>query len=295
MPDFEPLPRRPRAPVFEPRTGDFAVVVGKAKHRRRRHLGAAGAGVAGLAAVVALSTGGAGGTFGLDPAPPAAGVTAPPETPAPSESPEPEPTASPDPEGSAAPGGEEEPGPNGGPATEPGETPIDDGPLRPDRPLRARPVFVRDDIAKSPTMVCDTDLGVLVPAAGWCLHYDGPSTAQIGVEIPYRLLACRHIGRGGATLTFDTEQQVEFEVTGSGGRREWHWSADYPFPQRKNTVRVEDGRCARWTIEWDAIGDDGDYLRPGGYSFSPTLSPSDWGAGTGPMAVGAAYGLTLTE
>ena len=298
MPELDPLGRPPRRPSFAPRSGDFDAMVGRAKRRRRRHYQAAGAGLAGVLAIVAVASVNGAGSVGLDPVQPATGVTASPST-APSPVPTASPSETPSEEPGASPSEEPDAPPSGEPSPAPGEwhteaPPSYDADEEPHRPARSRPVFVRDDVANDPAKVCDTDPS-FVTAAGWCLRYDGPSRVQSEVPNEYRLLACRHQpGRGGATLTFDTEQQVDFVVT-QGQREEWHWSAGYAFPRRETTVRVEEGRCARWTVVWDGTGDDGDPLRAGSYWISPYLMPSDWGAGTGAMGVGSAYEVEITD
>jgi hypothetical protein len=300
MPDLDPLPNRPRVPVFTPRTGDYAAMVGRAKHRRRRHLAGAGAGFAGVAVVVAIATGGAGGTFGLEPVRPATtGVHAAGETPAPSATPEPSetPTATTAPGETAAapndPAGPTEAAQPAGSAApgDPGDEQPDDQPP----PRATAPVVVRDEVANDTTKVCDTDPSV-VTAAGWCLRYDGPASVRAGDNHVYRSLLCRTVGRGAATVTFQTEQQVDFRVTGPNGREEWHWAGGWTFPPNETRVTVPEGRCARWTVQWDATGDDGDLVRPGSYSISPDILVSDWGEGTsGAMVVSSIYDLEITS
>ncbi len=294
MPELGPLPRRPRAPVLQPRDGDYLGVVDRARHRRRRHLGATGAGVAGAAAVLAFAISHGGGTYGLQPVSPPAGVgrqvhgdpTAPPESPNSDPGPA-SPSATADAGrdgGSAGPGEATDPGDVAGPVPgEPGGTAA---------PPHVRPVVVRDDVADDPTSVCDTDPSI-VTATGWCLRYVGPRTIRTGSTHTYRVLACRSVGRGTATLTFSTEQQVDFRVY-TPYRTEWHWSQDYPFPKRESTVTVADSRCARWSVTWDSVGDDGDAVPPGSYTFSPDVLVSDWGTG-GAMSVGTAYTFTIEE
>jgi Intracellular proteinase inhibitor len=294
MPELDPLPRPPRPPVLAPRTGDFAEVVTRARHRRRGRYGAAGASMAGLVAVVALAASHSGGTYGLEPAPPAATtVTGGDASPAPSPTASPADTTPPSATATAAPGDTTGDGTYGGsggtPA--PGEVTIDPGEPLPGA-AAVRPVVVRDEIAYDATVVCDSDPSV-VSATGWCLRYAGPTTAQQGVDQTYRVLACRHPGRGAATLTFPTEQQVEFSVY-DYDRTEWHWSADYPFPKRQTSVTVGEARCARWSVHWDTTGDDGDPVAPGQYSLSPDVLASDWGDGVA-MSYGTAIDLTITE
>jgi hypothetical protein len=298
MPDLDPLPGRPRVPDFRPRTGDYATVVGRAKGRRRRHLTAASAGAAGVAVVVALSVGGGGGSFGLKPVEPALpGTTSAPAAPpaaSPTAEPQPEPentatpaTTTPDPEG---PGASEEPSP----APVPVESPVSAGPDEPHgHPLPVPPpVVVKDFIRNPATELCDSDPSLL-SGAGWCLRYQGPAQVASGTVHEYRTLACRPAGRGDGVLRFDTAQEVEFVVR-YGEREEWRWSGGYKFPKDRHDVAVDEGYCARWTIEWDATGDDGDPLRPGTYSMSPYVATVFEGNGLW-MSTASAYSLEVTE
>lgn len=294
MPELDPLPRRPRPPSFAPRTGDYAAVVGRAKRRRRKHLSGAGAGLAGVLAVVALTTGGA-GTIGLRPVEP---VTSPGgatyETGAPEESAAPDPRPAPSPEKSGEPAPDESPAPGDEPDA---EVTIDPGPLDPGEdphpPAAVRPVFVREIVPNDPGKVCETDPSFVTPT-GWCLRYDGPSVVQVGVVHEYRLYVCRHLGRGPGTLTFGTEQQIDFRVTSGDSRVEWTWAGGYRFPKQETKVTVAEGRCVRWTVEWDATGNDGDPMRAGAYSFSPDLDDVDWGSGMYASA-STAYPLEIVE
>ena len=48
------------------------------------------------------------------------------------------------------------------------------------------------------------------------------------------------------------------------------------------TVTVEGGRCARWTVRWDLVGDDGARVRPGDYFVTVGIAisrPADAGTG----------------
>ena len=294
MPELDPLPRRPRPPSFAPRTGDYAAVVGRAKRRRRKHLSGAGAGLAGMFVVVALATGG-GSTVGLRPVEP---VTSPGgttyETGAPEESatPDPEVTPSPEKSGEPAPDGSAAPGEVPGP-----EETIDPGPLDPGEdphpPAVTRPVFVRDEVADDTTRVC-TVPATFVASTGWCLHYSGPSLVQIGVVHEYRLEVCRQAGRGTGTLTFPTEQQIDFQVTSGDQRVEWSWVGRYRFPRKETAVSAAEGRCVRWTVQWDATGNDGDPMRAGTYQFVPHLTHVDWGSGAS-GSVGMSAELEIVE
>lgn len=291
MPELDPLGRPPRRPSFTPRTGDFDAMVGRARRRRRHHYQVAGAGLASVLAVVAFVSANGAGSVGLDPVEPLTGVTASPSTaPSPEPTPEEPPASEPPEEEQAGAPSEEptgEPAPGFHPAPPPTATPY------PAAPSRPRPAVTRDEVANDPAKICDTDPS-FVTATGWCLRYDGPALVQAEVPHEYRLLACRSAGRGAATLTFETEQQVDFVVS-QGERQEWHWSGGYEFPRNETRVSVAEGRCARWIVGWDATGDDGDPLRPGEYWISPYLLPSDWGAGTGGMSVASAYDLEVTE
>ncbi|HWL35885.1 MAG TPA: BsuPI-related putative proteinase inhibitor [Frankiaceae bacterium] len=300
MPELDPLPQRPRVPVFAPRTGDYAAVVGRAHHRRRRHLASAGAGVAGVAVLVALTTGGAAGSFGLDPVQPAKGIEAPEESPVPGESPTPEPSEEP----TAGPGESEEPGENGGPeeSPEPQEEPrpsesdvvIDPGPGGDDPPPPARkPYVLREDVPMQ-TAQCETDAGPAA-AAGWCFRYEGLASVRAGEVHPYRMSVCRHLGRGTGTLKFAGEQQVDFVVQGNG-RDEWRWSGGYEFGKAPTEVKVAESRCVRWTVTWDGTDDFGEHVRPGQYQMSPDLKVTDWGdAIGGSTSYGFGYPLEVTE
>jgi hypothetical protein len=298
MPDLDPLPRRPRPPVLAPRTGDLAEAVHRAKRRRRRHLGATASGAAGLALLVALTGGHPIGTSTLEPLPPATGGGYDTTT-TPSPAPAAEPT--PDPEDPAEPGGSGEPG-QGDP--EPGGEPAPEEPGDPDRedpadprdehaplpaPPAARPVAVRDEVAH-PGADCDSATTTLT-ADGWCLISDSPSVVRSGEVRQYRVLACRIVGRGAGVLGFRTEQEVEFAVIDSD-RVYWSWSNDYPWPEAPHELRVPDGRCARWTVDWDTRGNDGRLLAPRQYSLNPMVEAASWG-GVLDGAYGMAYGLEI--
>lgn len=300
MPELDPLPHRPRVPVFAPRTGDYAAVVGRAHHRRRRHLASAGAGVAGVAVLVALTTGSAGGSFGLDPVQPATGIQAPEESPVPGESPTPEPSEEP----TAAPGSEE-PGENGGPgeSPEPQEEPrptesaVRIDPDDPDRTVPPRitekPYVLREDVAME-TSRCEPDAGPAA-ATGWCFYYDGPATVRAGDTHPYRMNVCRLPGRGTGTLTYDGEQQVDFAV-GDSTREEWRWSGGYVFGTDQTEVTVNESRCSRWTVTWDGTDAYGEHVRAGEYTMSPELRVADWGDALGNgTSYGFGYPLEVTE
>lgn len=298
MPELDPLPGRPRVPDFTPRTGDYAAVVGRAKNRRRKHLGAAGAGMAGVAAVVALSAGAGGGTFGLQPVQPAApGYSVSGPSPSPEESPSPAPSQAAATRQPARPGDPApppaSPAPEPGRAEpDPGEEAVDDGPRGEEpRPLAVRPVFVRDTVPYNAVGSCWTDPSV-VAATGWCLGYDGPERVRVGDVHTYRVLACRVPGRGAKALRFASEQQIDFRLLGNEGETEWQWSAGYPFPRNKTSVEVADSACARWSVEWDATKNDGTPLAVGHYSMNPdVLAPlSDEII----MATGTAYSFEVT-
>lgn len=302
MPELDPLPQRPRVPDFAPRTGDYAAVVGRAQHRRRRHLAGAGAGVAGVAVLVALTTGSAGGSFGLDPVQPATGVIAPEESPVPGESPTPEPTAEP----SETPGETEAPGESGAPEESraprdeprPSESAVvidfdGDTDHPEDPPQRSKPYVLREDVAME-TSRCETDTGPAA-AGGWCMYYDGPESVRAGDVHPYRMHVCRHLGRGTGTLRYEGEQQVDFTVEG-GGRTEWRWSGGYAFGKDPTQVEVGEGRCARWTVAWNGADAYGEHVRAGEYRMVPDLLVTHWGdALSGATAYGFSYPLEVTE
>ncbi len=287
MPDLPPLPPAPSRPVIVPRTGDLPVVYWRASRRRRAQAGAtAVVASSALFALVAMSAYG-GGTSSLhtvDPAgpggsvasgPPAAAAAAPPGAAAPSTAPSPAPLPAESPEPEESPGGSS-------PAPEAD---------RSAQPARPRPVVRRDDVPLDPSLCERTDLPPVTESDGWCLVFPGnPFVVTSGEARDYALLACRETGRGTGTLRFSTEQQVDFVVE-RNYRREWHWSAGYPFAARPTGVDVAEGRCARWTVTWDTTGDDGDLLPPAEYEMSALLLQEDPpGARYAPYAT-----LTITE
>jgi hypothetical protein len=299
MSELDPLPQRPRVPVFAPRTGDYAAVVGRAQHRRRRHLAGAGAGVAGVAVLVALTTGGAGGSFGLDPVQPATGVVAPEESAAPGESPTLAPTGSPSAEPSATPGETGAPGESTGPREEPrpSESEVRIDPDDPDHTVPPRvtekPYVLREDVEMVASR-CEPD-GAAPAATGWCFYYDGPASVRAGDAHPYRINVCRLPGRGARTLRYDGEQQVDF-VVGNNTRDEWRWSGGYDFGTDPTEVTVNESRCSRWTVTWDGTDAYGEHVRPGEYTMSPELKVSDWGdAINNGTSYGFGYALEVTE
>jgi hypothetical protein len=297
MPELDPLPHRPSAPVLRPRTGDFDGVVSRAKHRRRRHTGLAGAGVAGGVAVAAVVLlGHAQVPYGLRPAPPVASIgghptgshaTAATKPGAVPGATQPTPGAG----GGGAPRGTgattAAPGDGHGPVV---AAPVPAGGGAAGAAAR-RPVFVRDDVPND-TEVCDTDPSI-VTATGWCLRYEGPDVAHLGETYAYRMYACRHVGRGAQTLTFHDEGQVDIRVR-NNDRTLWRWSHGWKFPAHRNTVRVADGRCARWTMTWNTVADDRKPIVPGDYSVDVDFDVDDWGNGTY-MAVAMGGSVTIAR
>jgi hypothetical protein len=291
MPDLDGLPRHPRPPVFAPRTGDFAAVVAKAKHRRRTHLGASGAGLAGLVAVFALAVSHGAGTYGLQPAPPAAVVGTSRHGQA-SATPAAPDTAVVD--GTASrPGGRTGGGITGTTAGGTVATPAPGGGTAP-RGQVPRPVVVRDDVLKPFGDLCDTDPSSIT-ATGWCLWFDEPGYVKTGGDAAFVIMACRYQGTGAKTLKYFTDQQIDFEIDSdsNGSHQVWKWSHGYTFPKHETTVTVGDGRCARWTVHWNTTGNDGVRLKPGQYWLAPSLLPYDWGG----MSIGydaGMYGIEVT-
>jgi hypothetical protein len=293
MPELDPLPHRPSAPVFRPRTGDFDGVVSRARHRRRRHTGVAGASVVGGVAVAAfVLLGHAQVPYGLRPAQPVASVGGYPTGGHPTAARQPAPGAT---QPASGAGGGVAPRGTGATTAPPGEghgpVAVPPAPVGDTAPLRTKPVFVRDDVAND-TAVCDSDPS-LVTATGWCLRYAWPAVAHLGETTTFRVYACRHIGRGAQTLTFRDDQQVEFTV-GTYGRTLWRWSQGWKYPAHRNTVRVAEGRCARWTVTWRTVADDHRPIAPGGYNVNVNVDTNDWGEGPS-MSAGMGGDITIAR
>lgn len=279
MPDLDPLPT-PRRPALPPREGDWDDMTRRVGRRRRARLAAAGGMAAATVAIAVLVSVTSPDLDRLvaDPvtsgsASPTAAETVPPPTP---ESPSP-----------VAPPTSPAPGATSEPVAEPSATaapsPTAEPTSEPSGPPHA--TMRRTEVAFEATRGCTPGSG---EGPGWCVRVPPNATAQAGDPRDYVLDYCRLTGSGAATITFHSVYEIWFHVA-RGSDPVYVYGDETWSPATHSTV-VRAGRCARWTLTWDATDEDGLPLRPGDYDVSVGLRA---GFSSSPGASSTVYGFSL--
>lgn len=245
MPEIR-LPMRP---------GGFESALRSARRRRRIQVSASG-GVGASLVVLAFVFPRSGGIDSLRPVEnPVSGITA-------TESATPNPSASPGPEESASPSPSADPSgvpaiPGGPGEAAPEPSPVEET-LEPLSPARSYPI-TRDEIAYDGATATCASNDTYDTGQGWCVQFPGPFTAKTGSTQAYRAQLCRLPGFPAATLTFSGDE-ASFDLTRSG-RTEWV-SNRHPQDSAPASAVVQANRCERWSVVWDTLDVNGEFLPP---------------------------------
>ena len=274
MPDLSPLPSLAPAPAATVDLGRLADARRAGRARLRRRTATATAGACAIAGVAMLVPNGTGRTASLVPtapgAPaaatggaddavrdvtlrtriePAAGGTGAP-VPAPARS-----------NRYAAPGTAPQPRDADGAdhAVPPPPAPTLPPPLD-DPPPAATPV----DSDSTITVVANDGSACHAPTSRpWCVRTRGAGTVPAGTWTSSDFEMC-FTGSGTGQLHFEDGAHVELALSPQGGNELWRLSSS----AAAGHYDVPAGSCARWTVRWAAIRDDGTALAAGSYHLT---------------------------
>jgi hypothetical protein len=113
--------------------------------------------------------------------------------------------------------------------------------------------------------VCSGD-GVSVGTNGvssgsdWCLEVTGPDyrDSTPNPTPPLTLSICRSMAKDSGALTFDTGQEVDFEISVAGGTNKlWRWSSGQRFASKRHVLYRGSGQCFEWETLWHWQDDRG--------------------------------------
>jgi hypothetical protein len=126
--------------------------------------------------------------------------------------------------------------------------------------------------AYDPTRACDGSGPTA--ATGWCSYYVGATSGTAGRSVRLATAVCRLPGQATGVLV-GNGKQADFDSGVGAYPSSWRWSHGRTFARGRTSISVPAGSCVEWYVTWQVVDNAGRPLSPGSYYLdaTPLMTP----------------------